>query len=380
MKYNYLADLRDGIPYRKSLRKYTGSVTASLLMQQLDFHFASYPDGFYKFLSSVPSHPDYRENDSWTEELGFSEKEFRHAFDCIGVRYTSKTSWGQVENPFINEHGEEKFYCSYFDKQKGLTWYFRNHAKVDGLVEELIKLTPPAMRKRPSKVEFPVAYQRESTGNSQKEACSLPKGISRDDQKEATFIYKENTKITTERENTLAEIKLDTEQPKPDPSQNTTVATLPIQAEIVVEVGKPSSSAIIPARENHSQNRAADRIRQTWQETGVVPKIPMELDAWAIADIGQEIIFAYRRSGRISTIGRGDIKPEFPAYVTSLNPGKDIDYGYTYIKKLETDPRNWETLASLVLKWQATVKTGDRNLNVVREVNRPSGPPIVLNL
>jgi hypothetical protein len=200
MKYNYLADFKEGIPYKKSLRQYTGSVTATILIQQLDFRFTKYPDGLYKFLSPVPEHPDYREGDSWTEELGFSEKEFRCAFGHIGVRHSSKTAYMQSTNPFIDESGEEKFYCSYHDKQKGLTWYFRNHEKVDALIEELIKLSPPRQGKRPSSLDSPVTAQKSVTVNDHRETCNLPKGSYVTDQRESTFIYKENTKNTNKEE------------------------------------------------------------------------------------------------------------------------------------------------------------------------------------
>ncbi len=216
MKYKYLADIREGIPYRKSLRKHVGSIAATILIQQLDFHFADYPDGIYKFLAPTPGHPDYREGDSWVEELAFSEKEFRAAFDQLGVRHTSKTAYLQADNPFINEQGEEKYYCSYHDKQKGLTWYFRNHDKVDDLIEQLIKIDAPKASKRPTSKESTVTAQRESTVTAQRsstvtaqrestvddlwEPCNLPLGSYVTAQRSSTFIYKENTKNTNKEE------------------------------------------------------------------------------------------------------------------------------------------------------------------------------------
>src|SRR5574342_631762 len=70
------------IPYFKDLRKITGSVTASILMSQLEYWFEEKPDGFYKFLQSPEGgHPNYKPGDSWCEELAFSKEEFRNAFD-----------------------------------------------------------------------------------------------------------------------------------------------------------------------------------------------------------------------------------------------------------------------------------------------------------
>lgn len=166
MKDRTLALLGTGsIPYRKELREYTGSVTGSLLMMQLDYWFARHPDGFYKFLDPTPNHPDYKDGDSWTEELGFSKAEFRTAFDAIGIRHSSKSAYTQAQSKFTGKDGE-KFYCSYHDKKNGLTWYFRNHPKVEQLITELCKAKPVKHRVKPSSVD----KQNESTGNQQNQS------------------------------------------------------------------------------------------------------------------------------------------------------------------------------------------------------------------
>lgn len=124
------------IPYVKELRPITGSVTACVLMQQLDHWFAQYPDGFYKFMAPCNA-KKYREGDSWSEELGMSKDEFRGAFDKIGTRYSTKTSFVAASDKF-----QDKFYCSYHDKKEGLTWYFRNHELVDKMLDELVIIPP----------------------------------------------------------------------------------------------------------------------------------------------------------------------------------------------------------------------------------------------
>lgn len=75
------------VPYVKELRrlKLVKSITACLLMQQLDYWFKTYPESFYKFLEPCDA-IGYKQGDSWCEELGFSADEFRNAFDQIGVR------------------------------------------------------------------------------------------------------------------------------------------------------------------------------------------------------------------------------------------------------------------------------------------------------
>ena len=116
----------------------------------------------------------------------------------------------------------------------------------------------------------------------------------------------------------------------------------------------------------------ADRVRRTWQETGILPRIPAELEAWVQIDLGSEIIASYRQSGRITTTKQGDIQPDFARYVSAQNKGKDIDYGYSYIRSLEKDPTKWETLAALVIKWQAS--NGNDALNITKEISKQNQP------
>ena len=120
----------------------------------------------------------------------------------------------------------------------------------------------------------------------------------------------------------------------------------------------------------------ADRVRRVYQETGNLPRIPAELEAWVQCDLGSEIVASYRKSGRITTIKQGDIQPAFASYVASQWKGKDIDYGYSYIRSLEKDPTKWETLAALVIKWQASKTTNNHHLNITQEIDRASKPAV----
>ena len=120
----------------------------------------------------------------------------------------------------------------------------------------------------------------------------------------------------------------------------------------------------------------ADRVRRVYQETGNLPRIPAELEAWVQIDLGSEIVASYRKSGRVTTIKQGDIQPTFASYVASQWKGKDIDYGYSYIRSLEQDPTKWETLAALVIKWKASRSTNNHNFNIVQEVERASKPVV----
>ncbi len=126
------------IPYVKEIRPVAGSLSGTILWQQLEYRFKNYPTGFYKFLSIPKTHHDkYRKGDSWTEELAFSIKEFRSAFDNIGVRYPTKSSYQTKENPFLRDDGSTAYFCSYYDKITHVTHYFRNHEGIKSLYTTL---------------------------------------------------------------------------------------------------------------------------------------------------------------------------------------------------------------------------------------------------
>lgn len=68
------------IPYRQELNQITGGVTSSILLQQLIYWWhRSEGKPFFKFIEPC-GHDRYRDGDSWTEELGFSVKEFKTAY------------------------------------------------------------------------------------------------------------------------------------------------------------------------------------------------------------------------------------------------------------------------------------------------------------
>jgi hypothetical protein len=138
MKNKLLTITRGTIPYVKELRPAAKSVASCILMQQLDYWFNKQANGFYKFLEPSPGNENYQEGDSWIEELGFSAEEFKTAFSNIGVAYKSKTEFDQTNNKFLSQDEKEKFYCSYFDRQSKLTFYFRNHNLVDKLLAQLV--------------------------------------------------------------------------------------------------------------------------------------------------------------------------------------------------------------------------------------------------
>jgi len=130
----------NSIPYVKALRSICGSVTAAILFQQLDFRWSQASgEELYKFLEPC-DHPKCKPGDDWCSELGFSAEEFLSAFAKIGVRYSSKTSWQKAVQDgveFMRENMTEAFYCSYFDRNLGLTFYRRNHPLADAAMNSI---------------------------------------------------------------------------------------------------------------------------------------------------------------------------------------------------------------------------------------------------
>lgn len=159
------------IPYVKELREITGSVLSAILMQQLDYWFHLRPDGFYKFLSPCDN-PLCKQGETWTEELGFSRKEFWTAFDKIGVRHQSKKAFDASPNIFTAGEGVELYYASYHDKFKGLTFYYRNHALLDTKLAELITRQPGSTLAKRGACKAP----KEAYGSAQRELTEVPKG------------------------------------------------------------------------------------------------------------------------------------------------------------------------------------------------------------
>lgn len=132
-------------PYFKELMPVAkGNVASAILLAQLEWRFAKYPNGFYKFTEPCLN-GKYTLGDSWVEELGFTDKQFRAAFDSIGVRYRSKKEFNFSLAKSIHfmaivpgsDQLEERLYCSYTDRKTGLTWYCRN----DRLVSEILART-----------------------------------------------------------------------------------------------------------------------------------------------------------------------------------------------------------------------------------------------
>jgi hypothetical protein len=170
MKNKILSIFSNTIPYIKELRPVAGTVTAAIVMQQLDYWFARKPNGFYKYLEPPKMNASfYKKGDSWCEEIGLSAEEFQNAFKNIAVAYKSKTEFRKAldENTvFFNEAGAEKFYARYYDRDKGLSFYYRNHALVDKVLDDLVYSleTDNVGLRETEDVGLPIALETEDVG------------------------------------------------------------------------------------------------------------------------------------------------------------------------------------------------------------------------
>jgi len=121
------------LKYYPELNPLTGSINATIILLQLEYWFTKCKgDKFYKFLD-VCEHEQYKQGDSWVEELGFTKHEFRTAFTKIGKAYKSKREFNESQDLFGG-----KYYASYYDRIKGLTYYCRNDKAVADLLSNCL--------------------------------------------------------------------------------------------------------------------------------------------------------------------------------------------------------------------------------------------------
>ena len=125
------------ILYIPKLREKIGDITATILMYQLERHFIIKPDGFSRFLSPTPKFIHYKPGDSWTEELGFSAQEFKKVFQKIGLWFPNQSQYEKAKAEGFDFNSDRCYYCSYIDWNTGLIHTFRNHEKVNALIESM---------------------------------------------------------------------------------------------------------------------------------------------------------------------------------------------------------------------------------------------------
>lgn len=137
-----LAEDRSLVNYRPNFARLTGSVTAAVLLQQIFFRWTHHGrEPFFKFKEPC-SHDEYREGDSWCEELAFTKHEFDGALKKVGTKVTrgkNKTALMDYEWPDFPEDKESDEYDKawskaikhiviYWTDSNRMTWYHFNEA------------------------------------------------------------------------------------------------------------------------------------------------------------------------------------------------------------------------------------------------------------
>jgi hypothetical protein len=131
---------------RNLIQKHRSKVI-TLIVSQLDYWFSKMGNKFYKFIEPSSNQRSYKEGDSWTEELCVSRKTFTRAFDKIGIRYKSKSSFRESQDKF-----QGKAYASYYDRQTKQTVFLKNTEIAPSTfkcVEKNSEIPNPVLEKNP---------------------------------------------------------------------------------------------------------------------------------------------------------------------------------------------------------------------------------------
>lgn len=151
---NYLKSIatqRNTIPYRKELNQITGGIIGSILLQQMMYWYEINEEKeFYKFIKPC-KHPLYQSGDSWTEELGLSEKQYNTARkqlekeELVSHRTDhNRVTWYKINEEKLNE------------KMNEINW--KNNKKKDNkvkmIIENKVQIERPAQSKSESKLKI----------------------------------------------------------------------------------------------------------------------------------------------------------------------------------------------------------------------------------
>ena len=113
-----VAEDKQMVAYRPQWREITGSVTATILLQQIIFRWnTAGRRPFYKFKTPSPDNSMYKKGDSWLEEIGFGRKEFDNAIKKIGQKLSRRKL---EDDPSLLDHDSPVEYCT---DEKHVTWY-----------------------------------------------------------------------------------------------------------------------------------------------------------------------------------------------------------------------------------------------------------------
>jgi hypothetical protein len=156
------------------------------------------------------------------------------------------------------------------------------------------------------------------------------------------------------------------------PSPNNSALAI-LEPEIKAQVQSPFMVATVRPQSNS--------IRQIFEETGNIPHYGTEYKLWIQEEMG-DVIAHYRKSGQALNRNPNDIHLDFRTHVAvRANNGKGLSMGAVekWILNCEKDPDRWPELRAMVSEWIMATATGDRSINVAKEIDRASKPVIELN-
>lgn len=143
---------RDLISYKRRWNQLTGSVMATILLQQIVYRWlGNGRQPFYKFTKPC-DHPMCRPDDTWIEELGFT----RHEFETARSRIAARTK-GDLD---------PSAYVSYWSTSGHLTWYAVNETL---LAQHLAGLYPVEGAAVGVQLTLPTSQPFPQTGNGNSE-------------------------------------------------------------------------------------------------------------------------------------------------------------------------------------------------------------------
>lgn len=162
----FIQDDRNIITYRPRWNEITGSINATILLQQITYRWRGKP--FYKFYKPCPEHPEYRKGDSWLEELGMGRYEFYNARKAIGAQVDAGAP-------------DETTFVSYWTDGYRRTWYFLNEKLLlEKLAEIYPAITPTTTPSQPAKKDglSAILNWMKFTGRmTDKDSLALPEQI-----------------------------------------------------------------------------------------------------------------------------------------------------------------------------------------------------------
>lgn len=129
-----IADGDLSIKYRPKFSGRLGSVTAAILLQQINFRWhTNKKKPFYKFKQPC-NHKAYKKGQSWIEELGFSRKEFDTALSKISLTPNQKKQTKLGKETKIDKWQN---LVEYYVDTTRMTWYSLNEERFQDLIGEL---------------------------------------------------------------------------------------------------------------------------------------------------------------------------------------------------------------------------------------------------